>query len=294
MKNEQTKNRWPWLNKTEYPFKANFLKLQMGQMHYVDEGKGDPIVFVHGNPGWSFEYRKQIKALSTTNRCIAPDHIGFGLSDKPYEWDYLPKNHAANFEVLMDSLKLTNITLVVADWGGPIGLSYALKNPEKIDKLIIMNSFMWSAADNKGARAFSNFLGGPFGIFLSKYFNFFARFVSKQVVHDKSKLSKVAHQHMYKHLSSPKDRKGTWVFPKQIIASSDWMDSLWKQRSAIENIPTTILWGMKDPAFPPDGLVPFESFLKNFKIVKLDNVGHYPQEEAAEILIKVLEKGQLN
>lgn len=129
-----------WINKEEYPFKENFLDLAVGKMHYVDEGNGKPIVFVHGNPGWSFEFRKQIKALSVTNRCIAVDHIGFGLSDKPYEWNYLPESHAENFAALMDSLNLSNITLVVSDWGGPIGLSYALKHSKKIDTTVKLDN----------------------------------------------------------------------------------------------------------------------------------------------------------
>ena len=88
-----------WLDRNEYPFKSNYFNLPLGKMHYVDQGEGIPIVFVHGKPGWSFEFRKSIKELSKTNRCIANDHIGFGLSDKPYEWNYLPQNHAKNFNL---------------------------------------------------------------------------------------------------------------------------------------------------------------------------------------------------
>jgi len=292
MEKERTQKKWTWLDRTEYPFKSNFLKLPMGQMHYVDEGQGEPIVFVHGNPGWSFEFRNQIKALSNTNRCIAPDHIGFGLSDKPYDWDYLPKNHALNFEQFMKSLNLDNITLVVADWGGPIALAYALKYPNKIKRLVILNTMMWAVKDNPGVQRFSSFLGGPLGIFLSKHFNFFAKVLSKQAFHDKSKLSKLTHEHMYKHLSTPRERKGTWVFPKQIIASSEWLNSLWEQRERIANIPSVLMWGMKDIAFSPKDLATFESFLKNYQTIKLENVGHYPQEEAKEILIQTLQQNQ--
>lgn len=279
-----------WLDQAEYPFASHYLDLPMGKMHYVDEGEGDPIVFVHGNPGWSFEFRQQIKALRNTNRCIAVDHIGFGLSDKPYSWNYLPENHAQNFATLMDTLQLRDITLVVADWGGPIGLSYALNHPEKIKQLVIMNTMMWAVGDDPGARAFSGFLGGPIGIFLTKNFNFFARVIAKQVVHDSSALSKVAHQHMYKHLASREDRKGSWVFPKQIVASGAWLNSLWEKRERIADIPTQLIWGMKDPAFPPKGLLPFEEFLRNHQTTKLEKVGHYPQEEQPEVLINILTK----
>lgn len=279
-----------WINKEEYPFKENYFDLAVGKMHYVDEGNGKPIVFLHGNPGWSFEFRKQIKALSDTNRCIAPDHIGFGLSDKPYDWDYLPKNHATNFEQLMESLGLNNITLVVADWGGPIALSYALRYPEKIEQLVILNTMMWAVGDNPSVRRFSNFLGGPIGIFLTKYFNFFAKVVTKQAIYDKSTFSKTVHEHMYKHLATPRDRKGSWVFPKQIVASGEWLNNLWEQRDRIANIPTHLVWGMKDIAFSPKDLATFEGFLKNFETIRLEDVGHYPQEEKPEVLIKVLKR----
>jgi pimeloyl-ACP methyl ester carboxylesterase len=157
-----------WLDQEEYPFSSNSFQSSAGMLNYVDVGKGDPIVMVHGNPGWSFEYRNVIKGMMAKNRCIAPDMIGFGFSDKPYEWDYLPKSHAAIFEEFMDSLNLNNITLVVNDWGGPIGLSYAIKHPEKIKKLVILNTFLWSVKDDPYYQKFSKRAGGGMGRFLIK------------------------------------------------------------------------------------------------------------------------------
>jgi len=179
----------PWLDTVEYPFENHYFELSMGKMHYLDEGEGDPIIFLHGNPGWSFEYRNAIKELSKTNRCIANDHIGFGLSDKPYEWNYLPKNHAENFEKFINNLKLDNIILVVNDWGGPIGLSYALKYPEKIRHLFILNTWMWSAADDPYYRKYSGFMGGPIGRFLIRNFNFFGKVMVEKIVGEPKKVS---------------------------------------------------------------------------------------------------------
>lgn len=95
--------------------------------------------------------------MSATHRCIAPDHIGFGLSDKPFEWDYMPTSQAENFERFMESLDLDGITLIVNDWGGPIGLSYAINHPEKIKRLIILNTWLWSVADDWYYQGFSGF-----------------------------------------------------------------------------------------------------------------------------------------
>jgi len=276
----------PWLNRNDYPFKSNYFDLPMGKMHFVDEGQGVPIVFVHGNPGWSFEYRKAIEELSETNRCIANDHLGFGLSDKPFDWDYLPKNHADNFEKFINHLNPDKFILVVNDWGGPIGLSYALNNPDKVKHLIITNTWMWSAKDDPYYRKFSGFVGGPIGRFLIRNFNFFGKVIIKKCIVDKKNFNPT----IYKHLETKEDRKGCWTFPKQIIASGDWLDSLWQKRKNLNNIPKTLIWGMKDIAFREKEFNVWNEELTNKTVIKLDNVGHYPHEEATDVFIDELKK----
>jgi len=277
-----------WLDRKEYPFRSKYFELPMGNMHYVDEGQGDPIVMVHGNPAWSFLYRNVIKEMSKTNRCLASDHIGFGLSDKPENWDYTPEHHAQNFELWLADLNLKNITLVVNDWGGPIGLSYAIKHPERIKKLVILNTWMWSVEKDPHFRKFSNFMSSALGKFLIKYFNFFAKQVVKAAIGDKSKLTKNIHQHYYMHLPTPASRKGSYVFPKHIIASSAWLESLWMQKDRINTIQTTFIWGLKDIAFRASELAFWSSQFKNSNIITLPDVGHFPAEEAPEEIIKVL------
>ena len=164
-----------WLDRSEYPFQPKEFKTKAGMIRYLDEGTGEPLVMVHGNPSWSFEFRALIRALSGDYRCIAPDHLGFGLSDKPADWDYLPEHHAENFEALMEELDLKNITLTVGDWGGPIGLSYAVSHPERIKAIVVTNTWFWPVDDDWYYRAFSGFMGGPAGRFLIRKYNFFAR-----------------------------------------------------------------------------------------------------------------------
>jgi haloalkane dehalogenase len=279
-----------WLDRKEYPFKSHFFTLPVGKMHYIDEGKGDPILMVHGNPGWSFEFRKIISEMSKTNRCIAIDHIGFGLSDKPYDFDYLPASHAKNFELLMDSLNLNNITMTFNDWGGPIGLSYAIKHPEKIKKLVILNTYLWSVENDPYYQKFSGMMGGKIGSFMIKNFNVFGKFFLKQVVGDKKSLTKHIHKHYYKHLATRKDRKGCYIFPREVVASGKWLDSLWEQREKINSIPTTFVWGMKDIAFREKELTYWIENWNNPKVIRLESVGHYPQEEAADDVIKALKE----
>ncbi len=277
-----------WLNKNDYSFPSKYFKTAQGNMHYVDVGEGDPIVMIHGNPAWSYEYRNVIKGLSDKHRCIANDHIGFGFSDKPSNWDYLPEHHAQNLEALLNHLELKNITLVVNDWGGPIGLSYALKYPEKIKKLVILNTWMWSVENDPHYQKFSGFMGGNVGSFLTKYFNFFGKSVVKMVFGDKNKLKNGVHEHYYKHLEKPSERKGCYTFPREIIGSSKWLASLWEQREKINKIPTTFIWGMKDIAFRENELNTFVNHWHNPKIIPLPDAGHYPQEESPETLVMEL------
>ena len=177
-----------WLDQQAYPFNDNYFHTPPGEMHYADQGQGDPIVMMHGNPGWSFEYREIIKTMSATNRCLVPDYIGFGLSDKPADWDYLPIHHAEIIESWLDSLHLNNITFVMNDWGGPLAMSYALKHPEKIKRLVVCNTWFWSVKGIPNFENFSGMAGGPIGKFLTLNFNIIGNFCS--LVDNSSRMNK--------------------------------------------------------------------------------------------------------
>jgi len=127
-------------NYPDYPFKSNYLSLKGGRLHYVDEGEGPVIVMVHGNPTWSYYYRKLISLLSANYRVVAIDHMGCGLSDKPQEYSYTLKQHIENLELLLNYLKVDRFSLVVHDWGGAIGLGCGVRRPDAIEKIVVMNS----------------------------------------------------------------------------------------------------------------------------------------------------------
>jgi haloalkane dehalogenase len=254
-------------------------------MHYVDEGSGDAIVFVHGNPSWSFEFRNSIKELSKTYRCIAPDHIGFGLSDKPLDWSYLPQEHAENLETLLESLQLNNITLVVGDWGGPIGLSYAVKHSEKVKHIVITNTWLWSVENDWYYQTFSKLAGGPIGRFLIKRHNIFANKLVKALFGDKRKLTKEIHKHFFMPFENPANRKGNWTFPRQIIESSDWLESLWNQIDVLTSKKVLIAWGMKDIGFRKKELNKWIGTFPNAKVVCYSDAGHFVSEEKSTELV---------
>jgi pimeloyl-ACP methyl ester carboxylesterase len=131
-----SESSYPWLNLVQYPFMTREFDCGEGWMSYVDHGQGRPVVFVHGNPTWSYLYRHLIRDIGRTNRCVAPDLLGFGLSEKPHRADFRPEAQAERFSRLMDYLKLEDVTLVVQDAGGPIGLSWAIDHPNRVRNLV--------------------------------------------------------------------------------------------------------------------------------------------------------------
>jgi pimeloyl-ACP methyl ester carboxylesterase len=278
----------PWLDRKEYPFVSHWFTTPAGAMHYVDEGNGEPIVFIHGNPAWSFEFRNVIKEFSKTNRCIAPDLIGFGLSDKPAGWSYLPKEQAKNIDLFLESLDLNAITLVVGDWGGPIGLSYALNHPEKIKNLVITNTWLWSVRSDWYYQAFSRFAGGPVGRWLIRNHNFFAGTIVRTLFADKSRLTSEIHEHYLMPLAKAEERKGSGVFPAEIIGSSDWLESLWDKRNLLREKKILIAWGMKDIGFRENELKTWMQAFPDAKVVRFEDAGHFVVEEkAAEFIAEM-------
>jgi haloalkane dehalogenase len=278
------------INKALYPFSSNYFETPHGRIHYVDTGEGEPIVMPHGNPVWSFLYRQFIKELSPSFRCIAVDNLGFGLSDKPKQCDFKPSMHAENLANLIDYLGLKNITLMGHDWAGPIGLSYALENPENVAKLILFNTWCWPVMDDPHFRKFSRFMGGKIGRFLILNFNFFVRVIMKKATVDKQKLAGEVLRHYELVLPDRASRQACAVLPKEILGSTEWLHSLWSQRERIASIPTRIFWGAKDIAFRDKELEIWRNLFKNCEVTVFDDAGHYPQEEKPEVIIPEIKK----
>lgn len=262
-----------------YPFESHYIEVNGGRMHYVDEGEGPPIVMVHGTPTWSFLYRNLLSALVKSHRVVAIDHLGFGLSDKPEEGDYRPETLARNLEALIWRLDLEDIVLVVHDFGGPIGLSYAIEHPENIRALVLFNTWMWSLGGTRAEKA-SKIMAGPIGRFLYKRLNFSPKVLIKAAFADKSKLTKDIHRHYVEAFPTSADRHAPWVFARELIGSTDWYESLWSRREQIADKPALALWGMKDPTFGPDALARWKETLRNVKVVEFPDAGHFVQEEA--------------
>lgn len=270
-----------WLDKLEYPFILNYFDINGQKLHYIDEGKGETILFVHGTPSWSFDYRNVIKNLKGNYRCVAIDHIGFGLSDKPEHYDYSTQNHSKTLEKFVFEKELDSITLVVHDFGGVIGLNFAMQYPEKIKRLVILNSWLWSSNADPDFIKLSKILKSPLLPFLYRYLNFSPKFILPKSFGD-NKLSKHLLMQYTKPFANKTQRNGALVFAKSLLNDQDWFERLWSKRQTISDKPTLFIWGMKDPIIKPHYLDKFESSFTNSTTVRLETSGHFPQEEQPE------------
>jgi pimeloyl-ACP methyl ester carboxylesterase len=273
-----------WLDTEEYPFKSKYLTLEAGNMHYIDEGQGSTIVMIHGTPAWSFIYRNLIKQLQTHYRCVAMDMIGFGLSDKPKNWDYKPRSHAANFEKLMDHLQLKDVTLLVHDFGAPIGLAYALRYPENVKNIVMLNTWTWSLSKHHIFTKASKYLVGPLGKFLHSKLNVSTRMLVNELFGDESKLPEPIKQHYINALGQPDDQVGALACARELIGASRWYEELWQQRKNIQDIPTLILWGERDKLVKLEALQKWKKFFHECYVINFEESGHFLQEENAEEL----------
>lgn len=277
-----------------YPFTSHYMPLEAGQMHYIDEGSGEPVVMVHGNPDWSFSFRKVIQGLQSKFRCIALDHIGFGLSDKPNNWSYRVEEQAANFTAFVQSLELPPFHLMVNDWGGPIALRYAINHPANVKSLIIMNSWAWPVGHLPNFWLYSTIIGGPIGQYLIQKHHFFSNVLLKLAIHQKKQFTEPIHQHYLKPHHHEKERQGIWTFAREIRQATDLLQSLHDQLGTIARLPTMLVWGLHDPAFGKHFLRQWRLKLMNPEVVELEQAGHFPQEDQAQSVIAATQKFIVN
>ncbi len=278
-----------WLDKQAYPFPPRYVDLSSGFMHYVDEGRGSPVLFVHGTPTWSFEYRHIIKALSPHVRCIAPDQFGFGLSERPGRFAYTPEAHAAALKEFVERLGLTDLTLVVHDFGGPIGLPLCFDRSVGVRRLVILNTWMWPFDDDPDMQRKAKIAASAFGRLLYQHANFSLKVLMPSAYGDRKKLTPAIHrQYLEVFRDKPARVRVLHTLARALSDSRQYYAGLWAQADQLKSIQTLIIWGMKDSAFKPHLLARWRALLPTAKIVELADAGHWPQEEAPEAVARAL------
>jgi haloalkane dehalogenase len=266
----------------EYPFASHAIDVDGGRMHYVDEGSGDPLLFLHGNPTWSFLFRRLVKAFRGEYRCVAPDHLGCGLSDKPQTWRYDLAGHVENVEKLALALDLRRITLVVHDWGGPIGFGFARRHPERIARLVVTNTAAFPAKAPLRLRI----CRAPWiGEVLVRQLNGFAGLATSLAV--TRPLSNAARKGYRLPYRNPDDRVAIARFVQDIPLSP--RDRSWEELRAIEaslesfrSLPACILWGERDAVFTPAFREEWQRRLPGATVLRLPDAGHWLFEDEPE------------
>jgi pimeloyl-ACP methyl ester carboxylesterase len=278
-----------WLDRDAYPFQHRWLALANGRrLHYIDEGEGDAILLVHGTPSWSFEWRHVVRALSASHRCIAPDLLGFGLSDRPADFPYTPEAHAEVLAAFVERLGLRDVTLVVHDFGGPIGLPLALRDATPVRRLVVVNSWMWSFAGDADMERKARFAGGAVGRFLYRRLNASLRLIMPSAYGDRRKLTPAIHRQYLGPFPDAWSRGAVlWPLARALLASSAYYERLWSRREQLRTLPALIVWGTKDSAFRPAQLARWREALPHARVVELP-VGHWPQEEAPDEVVAAL------
>jgi haloalkane dehalogenase len=278
------------------PLTAGHSALSTQSMHYLDEGQGDPVVMVHGNPTWSFYFRNLVNALRGTHRCIVPDHIGCGRSDKPDDsrYAYTLANRVADLEALLDHLGVAkDITLIVHDWGGMIGMTYATRHPERIRRIVVLNTgafhlpkekpFPWTLWFCRNA------LIGPL---LVRGFNAFCLTAARDCV-TRNPLSAEVRQSYLQPYDSWANRIAVLRFVQDIPlrpgdTSFDLVTQTQDKLHKLRDKPMLICWGDRDWVFDQHFLAEWQTRFPQADVHRFADAGHYVLEDAADEVIPLV------
>jgi haloalkane dehalogenase len=264
----------------DFPFTPRFLDQDGLRMHYLDEGAGDPVLCLHGEPTWSYLYRKMIPGLAAVARVVAPDYFGFGRSDKPTDvgW-YTFDRHCASIVRLVDELDLRRLTLVVQDWGGPIGLRLAVEQPQRVARLVILNTFVGGGRPPSETwlrfREVVRAAGGEFQP---------GRLIRTSAVRGLEDEVVAAYDAPF---PTPESKAGTLAFPELVPTEPEHPNTapLLAIREALRSWekPALVLFGDSDPIFTPEAADAISRLIPGALPAEMvPNAGHFVQEDAGE------------
>jgi haloalkane dehalogenase len=266
----------------DFPFAPHFLDQDGLRMHYLDEGEGDPVLCLHGEPTWSFLYRKMIPGLSAVARVVAPDYFGFGRSDKPTDsgW-YSFDRHCASIVRLVEELDLQRVTVVVQDWGGPIGLRLAVEQPERVARLVILNTGIGGGrAPSETWLRFRDVVRAAGGDFQP------GRLIRTSAVRGLADDVLAAYDAPF---PTPESKAGALAFPEHVPTEPDHPNTapLMAIREALASWkkPVLVVFGDSDPIFAPSVAERIAEWIPGAAPAELvANAGHFVQEDAGEEL----------
>lgn len=286
-----------------WPFAPLFCDAAGFRQHYVDQGKGRPVLLLHGQPTWGYIWRAFIPALAATHRVVTPDHMGFGKSQTPPDREYTLRTHVGNLTALIEALDLRNITLVMQDWGGPIGVGYAVRHPERIHSLVLMNTVVGYGV--AGRRDLPNPVetpwfrwvreGLPTGRTEAVLSQLGSTILSVMQIVGLERLDRVDATFIRAYgaaFPTPAACKGAIEFPLDLALGRirDFVREGMTGVAALRDKPALMLEGMRDRAIPPAlALADFSGIWPNGTVVQVPEAGHYIQEDAPESVLPALQ-----
>jgi haloalkane dehalogenase len=272
-----------WVPGDLYPFESCYADVAGSRVHYLDEGTGPPLLLLHGNPTWSFLYREIVTGLRDRYRCLAVDYPGFGLSPAAPEYGFTPAEHAGVLEQLLLQLDVTGVTMMVQDWGGPIGFAVATRHPERFAAFIVGNTWAWPKSD-PGTQLFSRLLGGAIGRRLILHRNLFVERILPAGVR-RRKLPEAVMNAYRGPFPTPASRRPTAVFPREILASRPFLADIEERLPRLRDRPALIVWPTGDVAFRARERRRWVQLFPDHRTVSLEGAGHYIQEDAADEIV---------
>src|SRR5262245_35372419 len=258
-----------WLPKDLYPFESRYLQVGQAVVHYVDEGSGPTLLLLHGNPTWSFLYRAIIKGLRGDFRCVALDYPGFGLSEPPPGYGFTPAEHADVVQRFVQQLNLTAMTMMVQDWGGPIGFAVATREPNRFARFVIGNTWAWPKSDPR-TQIFSRLLGGPLGGYMIRRHNIFV----ERIIPGGVRRTRLTSQVMDAYrgpFPTPESRRPMQVFPREILGSRTFLAEIFARLPQISGRQALRCWGTKDFAFHDAERKRWEGLIPSHRTVMLND-----------------------
>lgn len=274
-----------------YPFRNNFLKINGHQLHYLDEGVGEPVLMLHGNPTWSFYYRNLVLGLRDRFRCIVPDHMGCGLSDKPQDYTYRLQTHIDNLIRLIDHLGLEKFNLVLHDWGGAIGMGMIETRRERVGKIVVLNTAAFLSKRIPLSLRICRLPG--IAALLVRGFNVFARGgVSMTVV--KKMPPEVRAGYLWPY-NGWKNRVAILRFVQDIPISPGHptyplLRKIDESLNALRDIPMLICWGGGDWCFNDTFLEEWRRRFPTADIHRFADAGHYVLEDAIKEIVPLVRR----
>ena len=286
-----------------WPFQPHFCEAAGFRQHYVDIGEGEVIICLHGEPTWGYLYRNMIPPLAEDNRVIVPDHMGFGKSETPLDREYTLKSHTENLSALIDELSLDQITFVMQDWGGPIGTAFTVRHPEKVKRLVYMNTVAGYGVVSESVTPINQ----------SPWFKWIGEGLesgrTEQVLRNAGSTvlsimkiigfqnSSVIDDTWIDAYSSPfpsyESSIGAYEFPIDAYLGRI-VDYFLEGAEGVPNLkskPAILLEGLEDRAIPPDRAIEgFRSLWPDEKIIELEGVGHFCQEDAPDLLVSYIQE----